>query len=158
MIQGRTYSPRVASVFSAGAPLQDVLVAGPRHLRDGAAAAHDRPEVEHVVHDALAAVGAVQHVQRVDAARVVVVQPRGEDAVGPQLAAVFVRVNVVGVVGARAVVLEVAHRTPVGKATQRRAVLAVGQPRRSRQQPVDVFALHAAAAARHVHGGRACPR
>ena len=64
------------------------------------AAAHDRPEVEHVVPDPGLAVGALEHVEAVQAARVVVVQPGGEDAVGAQLAPVLVREDVVGIVRA----------------------------------------------------------
>ena len=85
-------------------------------------------------------------------ARVVVIQPGGEDAAAAQLAAVLVRVDVVGVVGPRAEVLEVAERLAVGKAARGRAVLAVRQPRRARQDPIDVLAAHGPLAA------ATCPR
>ena len=69
-----------------------------------------------------------------------------------QLAAMLVRVDVVGVVRARAVVAEVADRPPVGEAADDRAVLAVGQPRRAAQHLVDVARAQAAAlAGQRVH-------
>ena len=46
------------------------------------------------------------HVQGVDRARVIVRQPGGKDPVAAQLAAVLVRMNIVGIVRARAVILE----------------------------------------------------
>ena len=70
--------PSVAERQPAGPLLEDVLVARTMALRVDGAAAEDRPEVEHVVLDPRASVGRLEHVEAVDAARVVVVQPRGE--------------------------------------------------------------------------------
>jgi hypothetical protein len=64
-----------------------------------AAAAHDRPEVEHVVADEFAALRPFEHVERVDPARVVVVQPGRKHAIGAQLTTMLVQVDVVGIVG-----------------------------------------------------------
>ena len=103
----------------APAPLEDVLVAGAGPLRRVGAAAHDRAEVEHVVLHPPLAVGRLEHVEAVQAARVVVVQPRREDAVAAQLAPVLVREDVVRIVGTLAVVAEAAERRAVGEAARR---------------------------------------
>ena len=76
------------------------------------------------------------------------VQPRREHAVAAQLAPVLVRMDVVRIVGPRAVVLEVAERPAVGEAAGGRAVLAVRQAGRPREQAVDVLAPSSAAAGR----------
>jgi hypothetical protein len=68
-------------------------------LRVNRSTSHNRTEVEHVVFDVPSVLLADEHVQAVDAAGIVVVQPRTEHARGPELAAVLMRHGVVGIVG-----------------------------------------------------------
>ena len=122
--------------------LPDVLVAGARALGARAAAAQRRAEVDQVVAQDLAAADVLQEVARVDGAAVVVVQPGAEHAHRAQLAAMFVRMDVVGIVGPRAVVLERAD-VPAGDALAGdHAIAAVGAARRLQQQRVDVGLGH----------------
>ena len=115
LIHGRTYRPSVSAVMTVGRASQMVLVAGARLLRVDAGAAERRAEVDQVVPDDAAPVSVDERVERVDAARVVVVEPRREHAQAAQLAAVLVRVDVVRIVGPRAVVAERPDR-PAGAA------------------------------------------
>ena len=68
------------------------------------------------------------------------VQPGREDAVGAQLAAVLVLEDVVGIVGALAVVAEAAERRAVGEAAGEGADAAVGAAGGARQHRVEVGA------------------
>ena len=91
---------------------------------DGAAA-EDGSEVEHVVLDPGAPVGRLEHVEAVDAARVVVIQPGAEDPRSAQLAPVLVRDEIVRVVRAPAVVAEVAERRAGREAADEHTVASV---------------------------------
>ena len=107
--------------------------------------------------DRLPARRAFEHVEAVDAPRVVVVEPRGDDAAGAQFATVLVGHDVVRVVWPRAVVLEIAKRLAVGEPAERRPVPPVRQPCAPREHLVDVGAGHRLPAARQIHGGgRGC--
>ena len=103
-----------------------------RRLGEPGRTAQDGAEVVHVVADVLAPVRRDQEVQGVDGARVVVRQPGGEHMIRPQLAAVLVRVDVVRVVAAGAVVLEVPDGLAVVEARggEVDAPLTVARPRR----------------------------
>ena len=91
-------------------------------------APEDRPEIEHVVLDERAVAALDEHVEAVHAARIVVIQPRAEDAGRAQLATVLVRDDVVRIVGARAVVAEVAERLPLREPARKHPILAVRLP------------------------------
>ena len=91
-------------------------------------------------------------VVRVRAPHLVVIQPGGEDRQAAQLAAVFVRDDVVGIVGARAVITERPERPAGDVAAGEHAVAAVGLPchardnldevaKRQRPRPA-IFVLH----------------
>src|SRR5262245_15489529 len=95
--------------------------------------------------DDTASAARLEHVEAVEAARVVMVHPGGEDAARAQLAAVLVRVDVIRIVGTGAVILEIAEGAAIGEAAERRPVVAVRQPGRPLQQAIDVVAAHAAA-------------
>ena len=69
-----------------------------------------RAEVEQVVPDNAAAAVGDHRIERVDGLRVDVVHPRGERAVRPQLPAMLVRDDVVGIVGAGPVETESTDR------------------------------------------------
>ena len=124
------------------------LVAGAAALRPDAAAAERRAEIEQVVADDLPVARGDDAVERVRAADLVVIQPGGEDRQAAQLAAVFVRDDVVGIVGARAVVAERSERPARDVAAGEHAVAAVGLPRRALENLVEVVATSAAALGR----------
>ena len=89
--------------------------------------------------------------QRVDALRVDVIEPRREHEVAAQLAPVFVRDDVVWVVGARAVKLDAADRAARRRLAEDDAVRAVGIAVGPPQQPQDVGLVHRP---RHFPGRR----
>ena len=128
------------------------MVAG-RGLGEPGGAAERGAEVVHVVADVLATVCRHQEVQGVNGPRVVVRQPCGKHMVRPQLAAMFVRVDVVGVVAAGAEVLEVPGGLAFVEARGRQVDAPVTVARREPQHRVEV-ALVEAAPPRAVADGR----
>src|SRR5262245_16236653 len=94
-------------------------------LRKDGPAAEDGPEVEHIVLDPPFSVGRLQHVQTIDAARVVVIEPGGKNARCSKLATMLVQHEIVRVVGPPAVVPEVAERLSGGEATDEHAITPV---------------------------------
>src|SRR5690606_8237356 len=112
-----------------GALVPDELVARPRGLGLDAAAAERRPEIEQMVPHDRAAAGVHERIERVDAARIVVVEPGREDPQPAQLTPMLVREDVVGIVRARAVVAEPPHGFPRQRLARQYAVAAVLRPR-----------------------------
>ena len=107
-------------------------------LRVDGAAAENRAEVEHVVLHPRAAVGRLDHVEAVDAARVVVVEPGGEHPRPPQFATVLVSDDVVGIVGPGAVIAEVSDRTARRETADEHAIVAVRQARGAIEHEVQI--------------------
>ncbi len=108
----------------AGFP--DVLVARAGFLGRRASAAERGGEVDQVVPDDAPALVLDEGVERVDAPRVVVIQPGREHAQAAKLPPVLVIVDVVRVVRPRAVVAERAERRAGQRLARHDAVRAVG--------------------------------
>ena len=125
VIHGRTYRPSVASDSHPGFCSKMYSFPGPMALGVDGAAAEDGSEVEHVVLDPGAPVGGLEHVEAVDAARVIVIQPGAEDARPTQLAPVLVWHEIVRVVRAPAVIAEVAERRSGREAAHEHTVAPV---------------------------------
>lgn len=89
-------------------------------------AAEHRAEVEQVATDVAATAFVHQHVERVDALGVDVVEPRGEHSIGAQLASMLVIDDVVRVVFAGRIEADPAHRLPRRGLAENHAVGAVG--------------------------------
>ncbi len=117
-------------------------VAFPVVRRPDAAAAERGPEVDQVVPHERAAVFRDQHVERVDGLGVHVVQPRREHAVAAQLAPIFVRDEVVRVVGARADEANAADRLALERLARDDSVRSVGLAIGALEQVVDVAEPH----------------
>src|SRR4029453_12475527 len=107
--------------------LEDVFVARTMTLGVHGPAAEDGAEVEHVVLDPRSAAVRLQHVEAVDAARVVVIEPRTENPRSAQLAPMLVGHDVVRIVGACAVVPEVAQRLAGRKSADEQTGWAGGE-------------------------------
>ena len=84
----------------------------------------------------------IERRQRVDALRIDVIEPRRKHEVAAQLAAMLVRDDVVGIVGARAVKLDAADRAARRGLAEDDAIRAVGIAIGARQQPHDVALVH----------------
>ena len=128
------------------AGLPKVLIAGAGLLLADAAAAQDRAEVDEVMADELAAVFLDQHVDGVDGARVVVVEPGRHHPEAAQLAAVLMGEDIVRVVGTGAVIAERPQVLARQDLAGHGPVAAVRGPGHFIEQLVDVPPVHLALA------------
>ena len=91
----------------------------------------------------------MQHVQAVHAARVVVIEPRAEHPRGSQLAPVFMRNDVIRIVGPCAVIAEIAQRSALRKSTHQHAVPAIGKPGGAAEHVIHVAACQLSSLSDH---------
>jgi hypothetical protein len=143
LIHGRTYKPSVSIVTSVGRASQTYSFPA-RRLWTFVLALPSVAEIEQVVTDDRPAPVAHQRVERVAAAPLIVIEPRGKDRESAQLATVLVRKDVVRIVRTRAGVTELAERGAGQLLAGDDPVAAVGVAGGLFQDRIDVSRPHVA--------------